>query len=125
MEIVKENPRKYNAVQFDQDFVNKYGLIKYPMVHEAIRPVPNDRHHQRHQSITTAVIGREGEGFYCVPVYEITKNYYIDNVFKRNSVNNRTEKCWVTSGDWIVTDEYGNSKVYSSKEFKEKFEKNR
>lgn len=55
-----------------------------------------------------------------VPVYKITKSYYIDNVFKRNPVSGRTE---VTSGDWIVTDEYGNSKVYSSKEFKEKFEK--
>lgn len=117
MDIVKEKVRKYNAVQFDQDFVNKYGLIKYPMVHEAIRPV------QVFSEAKKGLFGRKHEVMQDVPVYEITKNYYIDNVFKRNSVNNRTEKCWVTSGDWIVTDEYGNSKVYSSKEFKEKFEK--
>lgn len=117
MDIVKEKVRKYNAVQFDQDFVNKYGLIKYPMVHEAIRPV------QVFSEAKKGLLGRKHEVMQDVPVYEITKNYYIDNVFKRNSVNNRTEKCWVTSGDWIVTDEYGNSKVYSSKEFKEKFEK--
>lgn len=117
MDIVKEKVRKYNAVQFDQDFVNKYGLIKYPMVHEALRPV------QVFSEAKKGLFGRKHEVMQDVPVYEITKNYYIDNVFERNSVNNRTEKCWVTSGDWIVTDEYGNSKVYSSKEFKEKFEK--
>lgn len=118
MEIVKENPRKYNAVQFDQELVNKYGLIKYPMVHEAIRPVQTFS--EANKAVRKGIFGRRRKIMQDVPVYKITKSYYIDNVFKRNPASGRTE---VTSGDWIVTDEYGNSKVYSSKEFKEKFEK--
>lgn len=96
MEIVKENPRKYNAVQFDQELVNKYGLIKYPMVHEAIRPVQTFS--EANKAVRKGIFGRRRKIMQDVPVYKITKSYYIDNVFKRNPVSGRTE---VTSGDWI------------------------
>lgn len=32
MRIIKERPGEYNAIQFDKEFVNQYGLIKYPML---------------------------------------------------------------------------------------------
>jgi hypothetical protein len=45
LKIVKERPDEYNAIQFDKEFVQQYGLIKYPMLSvrkHALYPAKSD-----------------------------------------------------------------------------------
>lgn len=48
MIIVRELPRDYEAIQFDEAFVAKYGLIKYPMLKRRKHSVYGDAHTHRH-----------------------------------------------------------------------------
>lgn len=61
MELVKTVPRKYQATKFDKSFVDKYGLIKYPMLHSIKHLTYLDNHPLIVQTVYTSTLPTDKE----------------------------------------------------------------
>ncbi len=123
MKIVREIPKEYNAIQFDVEFVKKYGLIKYPMVRKDVVPTQDGFIFEttRREDILGKLFGlRE-----TVKVPKKAKRtvYFLSKIPVDISVIPfaYTYPKEIHDGDWIVTDQNGNSKVYTAEEFDEYF----
>lgn len=126
MKIVRETSKEYNAIQFDLDFVKKYGLIKYPMVYKCEESVGGHTFNTvRRDDLFGKLFGLRKT--VKTPTIELETRYrlyvHFDNVYANflPFTSHRSEE--VQDGDWIVTDRNGDSKVYTPKEFGERFTK--
>lgn len=121
MKIVREVPKEYNVIQFDMGFVKKYGLIKYPMIEKSVvtEEKPYFKTVKRYDFLGKLFGIKE-----TVKTYkEVKKVKYQMSTYPVTLYGFPLYRRWpeVHDGDWIVTDKKGISRVYTAKEFEERF----
>lgn len=79
MELIKTVPRKYQATKFDKSFVDKYGLIKYPMLNSIKHLTYLDNHPLIVQTVYTSTLPTDKEEIVSFDREDGTAKVYLLN----------------------------------------------
>lgn len=112
----RQVPFKYVAIQFNKKEVEKYGLIRFPMLEKKIDTSETNVHYENVKR--TDFFGRLFNLYTTEKQADEKKTCYYQ--LKKHPSNVRSV---VHDGDWVVTDKEGKSEIYSPDEFYHLFDK--
>ena len=115
-DIFRQIPFKYVAIQFNKKEVEKYGLIRFPMLEKKIDTSETNVHYENIKR--TDFFGNLFNLYTTEKQADEKKTCYYQ--LKKHPSNVRSV---VHDGDWIVTDKEGKSEIYSPDEFHHLFDK--
>lgn len=115
-DIFRQIPFKYVAIQFNKKEVEKYGLIRFPMLTKKVNFTVGELHYKNVKR--TDFFGKLFNMYTTEKQPTMKAEVYYQ--LKDNTPNIRKV---VHDGDWIVTDKEGKSEIYSPDEFRHLFDK--
>lgn len=112
----RQVPFKYEAIQFNEKEVEKYGLIRFPMLTKKVNFTDGELHYKNVKR--TDFFGKLFNMYTTEKQPTVKAEVYYQ--LKDNTPNIRKV---VHDGDWIITDKEGKSEIYSPDEFHHLFDK--
>lgn len=115
-DIFRQIPFKYVAIQFNKKEVEKYGLIRFPMLTKKVNFTDGELRYKNVKR--TDFFGKLFNMYTTEKQPTVKAEVYYQ--LKDNTPNIRKV---VHDGDWIITDKEGKSEIYSPDEFHHLFDK--